>query len=331
MIQTKYPVYIISKGRWDSRQTARTLEEMKCEYRIVVEDSEYDNYAAVIDSKKILVLPSDFRQDKKYAIPDYAGRVGGGIPVRNWVWEHSIQEGHKRHWIIDDNIRHFFRSLKNTRLRVYSSAPLRVCEDFTDRFTNIKISGLNYNFFVPANLDRPAYSLNTRIYSCILLDNSVTHRWRGKYNEDTDLSLRILKDGDCSLLLNAFNCGKAATHTMKGGNTGEVYKVGGDDFDNRREFAESLYTQHPDVVEITQKWGRWHHQVNYDKFATNVPILKPGLNIDNNINEYGLKLVRIDEDFHPKKLIKLNTSRDIIETNFPEFPRKNKLTEEEED
>ena len=53
----KYPVYIVSKGRWQfsNRLTSRTLEAIGVPYWIAVEPQEYDNYAEVIDPKKILV------------------------------------------------------------------------------------------------------------------------------------------------------------------------------------------------------------------------------------------------------------------------------------
>ena len=329
MKQTKYPIFIISKGRWESRLTSKTLEEIGLDYKIVIEKSEYEQYSAVIDPKKILVLPEGFRDNPKWAIPDKSGRVGGGIPVRNWVWDYAREHKFERYWILDDNIRHFFRSHKNTRLRVYSSAPFRVIEDFVDRFENIDMAGMNYNFFVPVNVDRPAYILNTRIYSCILLKTDMNHTWKGRFNEDTNLSLDILKTGSCTFLLNAFSCGKAATHTMKGGNTEEIYKVGGQDFDNRREFAESLQEQHPDCVEIMSRWGRVHHLVNYDKFATNTPIPKPGIEVTKTPNEYGLKLVRIDENLNPVKILNLTGPEVIRESNFPDFPRSKNLVNEE--
>ena len=53
----KYPVYVISKGRSESRQTSKALEKMNIPYNIVIEHQEYDDYAAVIDEEKILVLP----------------------------------------------------------------------------------------------------------------------------------------------------------------------------------------------------------------------------------------------------------------------------------
>jgi hypothetical protein len=296
-MQPKYPIYIISKGRADSRLTSRSLEQMNVPYRIVIEESEYEDYAAVIDPKKILVLPKDFRENPKWAIPDEKGLIGGGIPARNWVWDHSVSEGHARHWILDDNIRQFYRLNRNSKNKVMNGVCFRSCEDFSDRYENVKMSGMNYMYFCPASMKRPPYYLNTRVYSCILLSNDIPHRWRGRYNEDTDLSIRILKDKYCTLLFNNFLCGKSATMTMKGGNTEAVYaREGKDDqgkgFDNRYQFAKSLYDQHPDCVEITQKWGRWHHHVDYSKFKLeNKLIKKPGLNIEKGkINEYGLVL-----------------------------------------
>ena len=94
------------------------------------------------------------------------------------------------------------------------------------------------------------------------------------------------------------------TMTMKGGNTEELYNInktgdqnsreGNADFDNRREFAESLRRQHPDEVRVTWKWGRWHHHIDYSQFQHTPPTLKSGLNIrKGHTNEYGLKLVKL--------------------------------------
>ena len=59
-MKPKYPLYIPSKGRSESRLTVKALERMGVDYNIVVEDHDYDNYAKVIDEKKIIVLPSKY-------------------------------------------------------------------------------------------------------------------------------------------------------------------------------------------------------------------------------------------------------------------------------
>ena len=73
-----------------------------------------------------------------------------------------------------------------------------------------------------------------------------------------------------------------------------LYIYNNSDFDNRREFAESLRRQHPDEVRVTWKWGRWHHHIDYSQFQNTPPTLKSGLNIKKgHTNEYGLKLVKL--------------------------------------
>lgn len=273
-----YPIYIVSKGRWESRLTSKSLERMGVPYRIVIEPQEYDNYAAVIDSKKILTLP-------------FANLGQGSIPARNWIWEHSISEGYERHWIMDDNIYFFNRINHNRKVITNTGAGIRICEIFTDRYANIGLSGMNYDFMGGDQKvgNVPAYYQNTRIYSCILIRNDLPFRWRGRYNEDTDLSLRVLKAGMPTILFHIFRIHKAATMTMKGGNTESLYKLA-DGKDGRLLMAESLMEQHPDVTRITRKWGRWQHHVDYRPFVNNKLILKPGVTIPQGVNEFGMEL-----------------------------------------
>lgn len=285
----RYPVYIISKGRWQRRQTAKAMQIMGIPYKIVVEPSEYDNYASVIDKDSILVLPSNFSELNQ-----------GSIPVRNWVWNHSKELGAKRHWILDDNMDSFYRVNNNKKLLCKTNATFRAAEDFTDRYENIAISGFQYNAFISKNSVVPPFRINTRIYSCILLSNEIDYEWRGRYNEDTDLSLRVLKDGYCTLLFNAFLANKETTMRATGGNTDTIYNTN----DNRREFAESLQRQHPDCVKVVWKFGRWHHDVDYSIFKDNRLIKKSGLIIPEGIDNYGMVIKEYDEKMHITKIVK---------------------------
>lgn len=270
----EYPVYIISKGRWVSRLTSKALEKMGVPYHIVVEPQEYKAYAAVIDPQKILMVP-------------FSNLGQGSIPVRNWVWEHALEKGHARHWLLDDNIEAFNRLNKNDKPEVRTGAIFKAAEDFVDRYHNVAMAGFNYYSFCKATEKLRPFNINTRIYSCTLIKNDLPHRWRGKYNEDTDLSIRVLKDGWCTILFNAFLVGKVTTQRMKGGNTCGVYSG----TDNRREFAESLAKQHPDVAKVVWRFNRWHHHVDYRSFKKNKLIKKEGLVINNGVNNYGMKLI----------------------------------------
>ena len=273
-----YSVYVISKGRWESRLTSKALEARGMPYRIVVEPQEVGDYAAVIDPTKILVLP-------------FSNLGQGSIPARNWVWEHSLATGAARHWILDDNIRDFYRLHQNMKYRTTSGTTFRAIEDFVDRYENMALAGMHYELMRPRKLAWPPFVFNTRIYSCILIKNDIPYRWRGRYNEDTDLSLQALKDGWCTILFNAFLADKEATMTMKGGNTEDLYKLN-DGQDGRLLMARSLQRQHPGVVKITRKWGRWQHQVDYRPFKKNKLVRKPGVVIPEGVNNYGMVLVK---------------------------------------
>jgi hypothetical protein len=277
----KYPVYIISKGRWESRLTSRGLEAIGVPYRIVVEPQEFEQYSAVIDVSKILTLP-------------FSNLGQGSVPARNWVWEHARAAGATRHWIMDDNIGRtlnnvgvssFFRLNYNLKVPVMSGTPLRCMEDFVDRYENIALAGPNYFMFASRKSKNPPFVLNTRIYSCILIRNDLPYRWRGRYNEDTDLSLRALKDGWCTVLFNAFLCYKQTTMTMGGGNSDELYKGNG-----RLAMAESLVEQHPDVARVSTKWNRPQHYVDYSPFRGNRLIRKTTYQVSEGVDNYGMVL-----------------------------------------
>jgi hypothetical protein len=163
----------------------------------------------------------------------------------------------------------------------------RAAEDFVDRYENVAIAGFEYTMFAQtAECSWPPMRFNTRIYSCILLKNDLPYRWRGRYNEDTDLSLRALKDGWCTVLFIAFLATKVATMKMTGGNTEELYQG-----DGRLEMARSLQRQHPDVTKVTRLWDRWQHKVDYRPFKTNKLKRKPGLVLPDGPDNYGMRLV----------------------------------------
>ena len=269
---TRYPVYVISKGR-PKCITARSLKKLGVDFTIVVEPHQLDDYRKEHPDCAFITTP-------------FQDLGSGSIPVRNFVWGPALVRGYKRHWVLDDNIEDFNRLNRNKKPVVRTPAPFLACEDFTDRFENVGMSGMNYYSFCKSTDAVPPFYLNTRIYSCILIDNSLPFRWRGKFNEDTDLSLRVLKHGLCTILFNAFLCGKVTTMRMSGGNTEDVYG----DTDDRREFAESLRDQHPDVVKVTRKFNRWHHQVNYKPFKSTKLIPRRGLVVPKGVNNYGMVL-----------------------------------------
>lgn len=252
----RYPVYVISKGRSDTLITVRALNQLLLRHFLVVEPQEREVYRKRLNELCI--------ETSELICTDFSNLGLGSIPVRNFVWNHAMSADSGRHWVLDDNMSGFYRLNRNSKTKILDSNPFAPIEDFADKYSNVALAGPNYEFFADRRTVQPPFRLNTRVYSCILIMNDLPYRWRGRYNEDTDLSLRALKDGWCTVLFNAILVKKLQTMTVKGGNTDELYAG-----DGRLKMAQSLVAQHPDVTTIVHKWGRAQHHVNYEPFKKN--------------------------------------------------------------
>lgn len=271
----QYPIFIPTKGRFDSRLTIKTFNKLKIPYKIVIEKSEYQKYKTIINTEDILVLPFENK---------------GLTATRNWLWDH-VERNLKceRFWTFDDNIDGLYRFNKNLKVQVSDGTILKVIEDFTNRYENVVVSGMNYFMFVKRKFKIPPVTLNTRVYSNMLIKTNIPFRNELFFNDDTDLCLRILKSGLCTVLFNAFLIMKTTTMSIKGGMTDYYERT-----NKRKEFAEELQKAHSDVVKLTWKFNRWHHQVDYSPFKKNKLILKKGMKIPKGVNNYGMKLVEIN-------------------------------------
>lgn len=284
-MQPSAPIYVVSKGRADTRLTVKALERMRVPYRIIVEEQEREMYEAVIEPSNVLVL------DPKYqAVYDTFDDLGdtkskGPGAARNFAWDHSIEHGHAWHWVMDDNIREFYRLNRNHKVPLADGTGFAVMEAFAQRFRNVGMAGPNYAFFAKRKQKLRPFITNTRIYSCNLIRNDVPMRWRGRYNEDTDLSLRMLKSGWCTIQFNAYLQSKMRTQTMNGGNTAEFYADEG-----TRAKSEMQVRMHPDVSRVTHRFGRKHHFVDYTGFQALKLWLRDDIDLDAEANEFGMML-----------------------------------------
>jgi|TARA_R110000787_G_scaffold282021_1_gene393650 hypothetical protein len=281
----RYPVYIVSKGRWKNGITTKILNVMGVPHYIVVEESEYELYKAEVDAE-LLILPQSYLDDYETFDDQGDTKSKGPGAARNFAQDHS--KDFKRHWVMDDNLQHFEYLNRNDKIKVECGSTLRAAEDFVDRYSNVPVSGLNYSSFCKKTDPVPPFIVNTRIYSCLLIENSWGYKWRGRYNEDTDLSLRVLKDGNCTIQFNAFLCDKVTTQRMKGGNTKEFYADEG-----TLPKSQMIVDMHPDVSEIVWKFNRWHHKCDYKKFKGNALIKIDDTDYEK-INNYGLTLKEIN-------------------------------------
>lgn len=272
----KYPIFIPSKGRWDSCLTMKAFDEIGIDYTVFVEPEEYDNYAAVLGGDKLYALPHSNK---------------GLVVTRNFIWDYAQNELNTPYfWTFDDNTRKFWRLNRNRKLKIKTGGFLRSIEDFTERYKNVAISGMNYFMFMWQKNKYDPIRINTRVYSNMLIKTDIPYRNRGFYNDDTDLCLQILNDGWCTILFLTFLIEKSVTMTVKGGMTPHYQD------DGRYKMALELQQRWPEIVKITRKWGRWQHHVDYRPFRGNKLIKRDDIEIPEGVNNYGMKLVKVDEE-----------------------------------
>lgn len=284
----RFPLYIPTKGRSDSRLTSKALTEQGVPHFLVVEPQEVDTYRRAAAGTTATVLPLDMAYKGRYELCDDLGltKSTGPGPARNFIWDHSIANGYAWHWVMDDNILRFYRMHQNTKIQALTPAFWRAMEDFVLRYSNVAMAGPNYEMFAPAKQRMPPYVTNTRIYSCNLIRNDVPFRWRGRYNEDTILSLDQLKAGWCTVQFNAFLQNKARTQMLGGGNTAEFYAKEG-----TAPKSEMLKAVHPDVTRLVWKFNRHHHHVDYKRFKQ--PLLRKPDAVMESPTAKAMRLVKI--------------------------------------
>jgi len=281
MNKPRYPIYIPSKDRSDTSYTAKFFLQDKVDFKIVVEPSQKKIYENIFGSERLLILPEN------------GMRLLGS---RLWIREHALSLGFDRHWQFDDNIRYIGRCHKGQRIRSDSNTAIRVIEDFTDRYTNIGLSGFNYRMFLVKGRVPAPYILNHKVYSGSLVNNRMPYKWRLYYNDDTDLCLQCLKNNLCTVQFNAFFIDKMKTMTVKGGNTDDLYQK-----DGRLLMAMALEEVHPDCVQTKWRFNRPQHVVNWKKFKCLNLIRRKDINwaeLEGKTDNYGLELKQTKKDIH---------------------------------
>jgi hypothetical protein len=246
-----FPIYIISKGRYDKTLTADNFEQSGLDYLIAVEPQEYDSYCKKLGSKRVLKLP-------------FSNLGLGSYPARNFCWEHSIMNGFSHHWIFDDNIINMrkWTNGKREKIENIKNAILFV-ENYSIK-KNVDISGFEeYNF--STRVPKTPFKNNCHVYSAMLIKNRLPYRWRLKYNEDVDLCLQVLHNGGSTASCIYYIIDKVSTaQKMKGGNQDELYK--GNDPKKKLLKAKMLESVWSQYVKTVIKFGRFHHQIDWKKF-----------------------------------------------------------------
>ena len=246
-----YPVYIISKGRFENPLTANYFDSCSIDYLIAVEPQEYDLYVKKLGEHRVLKLP-------------FQNLGLGSYPARNYCWEHAKQNGHKYHWLFDDNIRGF--SVWSYGKKVYTNdanGALCFVESYANKYS-IDLIGFEYRYFSSKPPTKP-FKSNCHVYSAMLIKNCLPYRWRLKYNEDIDLCLQILHNNGSTASSMYYLTNKVSTVAkLKGGNQTELYQ--GNAPKKNLLKAKMLEAVWPQYTKTVIRFGRHHHLIDWKQF-----------------------------------------------------------------
>lgn len=250
----EYPVYIISKGRFEKTLTADNFESAGINYLIAVEPQEYEQYCKKLGSNRVLKLP-------------FSNLGLGSYPARNYCWEHAKANGYKYHWLFDDNILFWMKWVNGKRVKWHDIGPaLSYVENYTNK-NNIDIAGFEEPNFVVKPPNKP-FKNNCHVYSAMLIKCSLPFRWRLKYNEDIDLCLQVLHNGGSTASCVYYMANKVSTaDKMKGGNQDELYK--GNNPKKNLLKAKMIEAVWPQYAKTVIRFNRHHHLIDWKQFKIN--------------------------------------------------------------
>ncbi len=259
----RFPFYIPTKGRPATQMTAARLLPLGVTPHLVVQSDEVDAYTEANPGCVVLAWPPSYMTDYERT-PELDPHPTTGA-AHNFAWDHAREAGYSHHWIMDDNVRSFWFRAQGGKFQ--SDPPARVFawhEELATRYANLAGLSLGQgNTFSAA-----PFTLNTRLYCATLYRNDLHEygiRWRRGLNDDTIVSLDILKTGYLvtaeSHMLGIMKTGTSRRARLPGGMT-DFYANGG----FIRKAAEAIRL-HPDCVKMVNRFGRIHHQIDYSQFT----------------------------------------------------------------
>jgi len=266
-LKNRYPIYVVSYKRYETPYTINILKQMNIDFKVCIKQEEHDNYLTILPEENILVMSKEYEQNENQ-LGNY-----NSIPQRNRCLEDSIENGFDKHWILDDNIRHFSYKNQQKNHMFNVSDFFFYIEHFVNNINEeVGIISPNYEQDTPGIQTGPSFTINTKNYSCLLIDNNIfmkyNIRWRKCYNEDVRLTLECLTNGVRTIGVNMFTIKKIITGKCKGGNQ-EAYKnfskLG---FQNK---VDEIIDEYPRYIALTTKRHkdeRPHHRFkNLKDFA----------------------------------------------------------------
>ncbi len=264
MIRPQFPVYIPTRGRPTVQWTADALRKLGITPHLVVEEAEVDAYREHNPECVVVAWPQSYMDDYERT-PDLDPHPTTGA-AHNFAWDHARDAGYTHHWIMDDNIRYFFVRRKGRIMKTAVADPFVWHENFSLKWRNLAGLALAMRPFMGPGAN--PLMINTRLYCATLYRNDLHEygiRWRRGLNDDTIVSLDILKTGYwCtaeSRTLGIQKLGTSRKGRLSGGMT-DFYADGG--FIRK---STELVRVHPDCCRTEVRYNRVHHVADFSGFT----------------------------------------------------------------
>ena len=312
-IKHKCKINVVSYNR--SNEYGRThilLTKLKINHYLFIEPSQEEDYKKWFNPSycELIVYNKDLSKLKM-----------GSTPGRNYIMDYWRDKKEKFIWILDDNIKNFYRFNQGLKKEIETEIIFSSVENYVLNCDNVVMGSHNFNPFITQGDLRPCIIKNSKMYSCILVDITKGLKFEHRHQEDNFISVQLLQNGYCSLCFNHILYNKNTSGKDKGGNREGIYKCNngntdGNGYKERFEYFEStlkdyiekkLITLKPDtpfekffIRDYTMKSKEYHSKINYK-------MLK---GYDNTFNFNHKNFINFDKYFD-KQEIKKEISKDI--------------------
>ena len=236
IIQPAYPICVLTFRRADNNgKTHMYLTKCKINHRLFVQEDEFEKYEEWYDSTYCELVKC----------PNYNREGMGSTPVRNHILKWGRDNGHKRVWMLDDNIKYYQRLYQGYKCLIESTEIFTQVEMYIMRYENVGAVSHNFSPFVCEGDCRAVMVKNGKCYSSMCLPTDSGIEFRYKHQEDNLLSIEYVCKGYCNLCFNNVLYSKDTSGINKGGNHEEIYKckgnkTDGDGYKERFEYFEMV-------------------------------------------------------------------------------------------
>jgi hypothetical protein len=245
---TNSPIYVLSKGRAGTASSPRLLEQAQLPYILVVEPQEADAYAQHFPLAKLILLP----QSNK-----------GIAYVRN----HILSLNLSWFWMLDDDIKGFYRREKGRMVRIGADIALAEAEQLICSVEWAGQGAIEYQQVAWST--KKDYALNSYCDVCVLLHaervKGLSYRGELALKEDRDFTLQILSAGLKTVRVQSYGFAAPKNGSNAGG-LKELYQ----EAEREKLAVDRLCAAWPEIVSAKVKNdGRYDAKINWRYFKDN--------------------------------------------------------------